>query len=229
MPVSGSNPLTQLQGKIPGALIVNASGRPGAAPSIVLRGPVSLNATGRTQQPLYLLDGVPLSGGLPDINPNDIEDVEVVKGAAAASLYGARAGAGVINITTKSGKNAPEGVRFGLRTEGGHERHRARVPAGDSQCSRDRSNRSAFLHHRSSRWLTVRTPDRLGPGSSAHQQLGRRFLAASSEISSRLRYRSGAKLRRAHRILSDHAVAAHARPGRPGRQSLEVRKHQSRI
>ena len=62
MPVSGSNPLTQLQGKIPGALIVNASGRPGAAPSIVLRGPVSLNATGRTQQPLYLLDGVPLSG-----------------------------------------------------------------------------------------------------------------------------------------------------------------------
>ena len=117
MPVSGSNPLTQLQGKIPGALIVNASGRPGAAPSIVLRGPVSLNATGRTQQPLYLLDGVPLSGGLPDINPNDIENVEVVKGAAAASLYGARAGAGVINITTKSGKNAPEGVRFGLRTE----------------------------------------------------------------------------------------------------------------
>jgi len=117
MPVSGSNPLTQLQGKIPGALIVNASGRPGAAPSIVLRGPVSLNATGRTQQPLYLLDGVPLSGGLPDINPNDIENVEVVKGAAAASLYGARAGAGVINITTKSGRNAPEGVRFGVRTE----------------------------------------------------------------------------------------------------------------
>ncbi len=119
MPVSGSNPLTQLQGKIPGALIVNASGRPGAAPSIVLRGPVSLNATGRTQQPLYLLDGVPLQGGLPDINPSDIEDVEVVKGAAAASLYGARAGAGVINITTKSGRNAPEGIRFGARTEYG--------------------------------------------------------------------------------------------------------------
>ena len=119
MPVAGSNPLTQLQGKIPGALIVNASGRPGAAPSIVLRGPVSLNATGRTQQPLYLLDGVPLNGGLPDINPEDIEDVEVVKGAAAASLYGARAGAGVINITTKSGRNAPEGVRFGARTEVG--------------------------------------------------------------------------------------------------------------
>ncbi|PYO80470.1 MAG: hypothetical protein DMD63_01140 [Gemmatimonadetes bacterium] len=119
MPVTGSNPITQLQGKIPGALIVNASGRPGAAPSIVLRGPVSLNATGRTQQPLYLLDGVPLNGGLPDINPEDIEDVEVVKGAAAASLYGARAGAGVINITTKSGRNSPEGIRFSARTEVG--------------------------------------------------------------------------------------------------------------
>src|SRR5437868_3160295 len=148
MPVSGSNPLTQLQGKIPGALIVNASGRPGAAPSIVLRGPVSLNATGRTQQPLYLLDGVPLQGALPDINPSDIEDVEVVKGAAAASLYGARAGAGVINITTKSGKNAPQGIRFGVRTEGGTSdierafplaRHSALAlnPSGQYFCSKD--------------------------------------------------------------------------------------------
>jgi TonB-linked SusC/RagA family outer membrane protein len=119
MPVSGSNPVAQLQGKIPGAMIVSASGRPGAAPSVVLRGPVSLDATGRSQQPLYLLDGVPLQGGLPDINPNDIENVEVVKGAAAASLYGARAGAGVINITTKTGKNAQNGVRFGIRTEAG--------------------------------------------------------------------------------------------------------------
>jgi TonB-linked SusC/RagA family outer membrane protein len=119
MPVTGTNILTQLQGKIPGATVVSATGRPGSAPAIVLRGPVSLNATGRTQQPLYLLDGVPLLGGLPDINPADIESMEVVKGAAAASLYGARAGAGVINITTKSGRNAPSGVRFGVRAEVG--------------------------------------------------------------------------------------------------------------
>ncbi len=117
MPVAGANPLAQIQGKIPGAMIVSASGRPGTAPEIVLRGPVSLNAQGRSQEPLYLLDGVPLQGGLPDINPGDIENVEVVKGAAAASLYGARAGAGVINITTKSGKNAAAGVKFGVRTE----------------------------------------------------------------------------------------------------------------
>lgn len=117
MPVAGSNPITQIQGKVPGAMIMNPSGRPGAAPQVILRGPVSLNATGRTQQPLYLLDGVPLQGSLPDINPDDIANVEIVKGAAAASLYGARAGAGVINITTKTGRNAAEGVRVGLRTE----------------------------------------------------------------------------------------------------------------
>jgi TonB-linked SusC/RagA family outer membrane protein len=119
MPVAGSNAIAQLQGKIPGATVVASSGRPGTAPQIVLRGPVSLNASGRTQQPLYLLDGVPLQGSLPDINPTDIANIEVVKGAAGAALYGARAGAGVINITTKSGKNAPPGVRFSARTEAG--------------------------------------------------------------------------------------------------------------
>lgn len=117
MPITATNPISQLQGKVPGLNIVASTGRPGTAPSIVLRGPVSLNATGRTQQPLYLLDGVPLQGSLPDINPADIEDIEVVKGAAAAALYGARAGAGVINITTKNGRNSAEGVKFGARTE----------------------------------------------------------------------------------------------------------------
>lgn len=119
MPVSGANAISQLQGKIPGASVVASSGRPGSAPDIILRGPASLDASGRTQQPLYLLDGVPLMGGLPDINPSDIEAIEVVKGAAGAALYGARAGAGVINITTKSGKTAPPGIRFGGRTEFG--------------------------------------------------------------------------------------------------------------
>ena len=112
MPVPGSNPLAQLQGKVPGANIVSNSGRPGAAPSVILRGPQSINASGRGQDPLYIIDGVVSQGGIADINPQDIENVEVVKGAAASSLYGSRAGNGVIQITTKSGKNAGEGVRF---------------------------------------------------------------------------------------------------------------------
>jgi len=119
MPVVGANPISQLQGKIPGANIVSASGRPGAAPAVVLRGAGSINATDRDVGPLYIIDGVLLQGDLPDLNANDIESVEVVKGAAAASLYGARAGGGVINITTKTGGAGNDGFKFGVRTEYG--------------------------------------------------------------------------------------------------------------
>src|SRR5207244_140824 len=110
MPVPGANPLSQIQGKVPGANIVSASGRPGAQPAVLLRGVTSLNGVGRGQDPLYIVDGVIVNGGLPDINPEDIDNVEVVKGAAAASLYGSRAANGVINITTRSGRRALEGV-----------------------------------------------------------------------------------------------------------------------
>lgn len=112
MPVPGANPLSQIQGKVPGANIVSSSGRPGSAPAVILRGPQSINASGRGQDPLYIIDGVISQGGLQDVNPQDIESIEVVKGAAASSLYGSRAGNGVIQITTRSGRNSGEGVRF---------------------------------------------------------------------------------------------------------------------
>ena len=119
MPVPGANPLAQLQGKVAGANIVSATGRPGSAPSIILRGPQSINASGRGQDPLYIIDGVISQGGLQDINPQDIENIEVVKGAAASSLYGSRAGNGVIQITTRTGKNQGDGVRFRTQVEYG--------------------------------------------------------------------------------------------------------------
>jgi TonB-linked SusC/RagA family outer membrane protein len=121
MPVPNSNPLAELQGKVTGANIVSASGRPGSTPSIVLRGPQSIDATGRTQSPLFIVDGVEqiATASLQDINPDDIENIEVVKGAAAASLYGSRAGYGVISVTTKSGRASGEGVRFNTRIETG--------------------------------------------------------------------------------------------------------------
>lgn len=119
LPVPGTNALTQLQGKVTGAQIVSPSGRPGQAPSIVLRGPKSLNAAGRSQAPLVIVDGVIYDGGLQDLNPLDIENVEVVKGAAASSVYGSRAGNGVIQVTTKSAKNARQGTRFNVRNEFG--------------------------------------------------------------------------------------------------------------
>jgi len=121
MPVPNSNPLAELQGKVTGANIVSASGRPGSVPAIVLRGPQSINATGRDQSPMFIVDGVEqiASASLSDINPDDIENIEVVKGAAAASLYGSRAGYGVISVTTKSGRASGEGVRFTTRAEFG--------------------------------------------------------------------------------------------------------------
>ncbi len=119
MPVPAANPLSQLQGKVPGANIVSASGRPGTAPSVILRGPTSINASGRGQAPLLIVDGIITNGALSDINPSDIENVEVVKGAAGASLYGARAGNGVIHITTKSGRRSLDGVQFNVRSEAG--------------------------------------------------------------------------------------------------------------
>jgi len=118
LPMAASDPLRTLQGKI-GANIVSGSGRPGTQPSVLLRGPTMLNAAGRSQDPLYIVDGVIINGNLPEISPNDIESVEVVKGAAAASLYGARAGNGVITITTKTGSRSLEGVKFSARTETG--------------------------------------------------------------------------------------------------------------
>jgi len=121
MPVPNSNPLAELQGKVTGANIVSASGRPGSVPAIVLRGPQSINASGRDQSPMFIVDGVEqiASASLSDINPDDIENIEVVKGAAAASLYGSRAGYGVISVTTKSGRASGEGVRFTTRAEFG--------------------------------------------------------------------------------------------------------------
>src|SRR5260370_6884725 len=94
-------------------------GGPGTHPAVLLRGPTMINAQGRSQDPVYIGDGGVSNGNLPDLNPNDIENIEVVKGAAGSSLYGARAGNGVIQITTKSGRHAADGVKLSVRSEAG--------------------------------------------------------------------------------------------------------------
>jgi Ca-activated chloride channel family protein len=93
-----------LQGKVAGATVMSASGQPGNAPGILLRGPTSINAGSQSNEPVYVVDGVVVSGAaLESLDPADVAQVEVVKGAAAASLYGARAANGVVQITTHSG------------------------------------------------------------------------------------------------------------------------------
>ncbi|MFY0685455.1 MAG: SusC/RagA family TonB-linked outer membrane protein [Balneola sp.] len=101
---------SSLQGKIAGVQVTSANGAPGSAPSIRLRGSTSIGSTnGGNQEPLYIVDGVILSGSLADIPSNDIESIELVKGAAAASLYGSRAANGVVQIFTKRGQNLEAG------------------------------------------------------------------------------------------------------------------------
>ncbi|MBX3174608.1 MAG: SusC/RagA family TonB-linked outer membrane protein [Gemmatimonadaceae bacterium] len=120
MPVPGTNAFAQLQGKVAGVQITSTTGRPGSDPAILLRAPLSINGSGRGQGPLVIVDGIIFNGGINDVNPQDIESIEVVKGAAAASLYGSRAGNGVIQITTKKGKGATsDGIRFNVNTEYG--------------------------------------------------------------------------------------------------------------
>ena len=101
-----------LSGKMAGVMITQSSGQPGSGTSIRIRGTSSINSS---NAPLWVVDGVPvMSGDYSDlsntnnatavINPNDIDNVTVLKDAAAASVYGSRAANGVILVTTKSGK-----------------------------------------------------------------------------------------------------------------------------
>ena len=104
--VPATSPGAALQGKLAGVTIVSATGNPGSAPAIRLRGSTSLLGS---QSPLIIIDGVMIEGTLADINIDDIESIEVVKGAAASALYGSRAGSGVIVITSKRGKGLAKG------------------------------------------------------------------------------------------------------------------------
>jgi TonB-linked SusC/RagA family outer membrane protein len=100
-----SSASTALQGKVAGVRVVQGSGVPGTSSSIRLRGTTSLTGD---NAPLILMDGNIFESSLADINVDDIKSMEVVKGAAAASLYGSKAGSGVILITTYRGNEQKE-------------------------------------------------------------------------------------------------------------------------
>lgn len=123
MPVPQVDAVTAIQGKVAGAIVQRSSGRPGTAPTVLLRGATSIDASGRSQEPLYVVDGVILGSSIVDLDALDIESIEVVKGAAAASLYGSRAAAGVIQIRTRRGANLREQeIHFSARSEFGTNR-----------------------------------------------------------------------------------------------------------
>lgn len=115
--VPGSSALVALQGKVAAVRLVPTSAQPGGEVSLRLRGATSIS--GR-QDPLYVVDGVITPFGLADAAAEDVERVEVIKGAAASSLYGSNAANGVVQIFTKRGASLPDGtLRVTTRFEGG--------------------------------------------------------------------------------------------------------------
>jgi tonB-linked outer membrane protein, susC/ragA family len=97
---SFSNPAQALSGAVAGLRVAQTSGSPGAAPTLVLRGGTNLDGSG---SPLVIIDGQ-IRGGLNDINPDDIESMDILKDAGATAIYGARASNGVVLVTTKKGR-----------------------------------------------------------------------------------------------------------------------------
>ncbi|MDH5399200.1 MAG: TonB-dependent receptor [Cyclobacteriaceae bacterium] len=95
-----TNFIEQAQGRLAGVDIVRSNGAPGAGSQIRIRGNRSITAS---NEPLFVIDGIPTTQGLDDFNPNDIESMEVLKDASAVAIYGSRGANGVILITTKKG------------------------------------------------------------------------------------------------------------------------------
>ena len=109
IPVPPQTPEEALRGRVAGVTVVTGAGEPGTGADVLLRGGTSINTAGRTNAPLYVVDGVILGESTVDVDALDIENIEVVKGAAAAALYGSRAANGVISIQTKRGDEVPQG------------------------------------------------------------------------------------------------------------------------
>ena len=97
-----------LKGLAAGVNVTSSSGQPGEAPRVRVRGTGTIN----NSDPLYIVDGMPIGGGLDFVNPNDIESIEVLKDAAAGAIYGARAANGVILVATKKGKQGKAQINY---------------------------------------------------------------------------------------------------------------------
>jgi len=106
-----------LQGLATGVFVTTGSVKPGGDASVIIRGQGSLRAG---NAPLYIVDGMPVEGGLQDLSPNDIASIEVLKDASASSIYGSRGSNGVVLVTTKKG--SPGKGRLAFSANGGTQR-----------------------------------------------------------------------------------------------------------
>ena len=148
---------SSLAGKVAGVQVNTTSSDPGSANSVIIRGVSSINGD---NQPLYVIDGVPLQvttrtamghqnavGGISNVNPNDIENMTILKGAAATALYGSRAANGVIVITTKSGKKSGD-RNFSITYDGGVQwRSVSTLPKMQNQFGQGWNGKQTFIEN----------------------------------------------------------------------------------
>jgi TonB-linked SusC/RagA family outer membrane protein len=129
--VPASSPVTALAGKVAGARVTSGMGAPGAAPAIRLRGSTNLAIGGSS--PLIIVDGVISRSNISDLDANDIESIEILKGATASSYFGSNAANGVVNITTKRGRSlSDDNVQVISRSEYGKAGIQRWVPLNTS-------------------------------------------------------------------------------------------------
>ena len=169
-----SNPVKALEGLVSGLRVIQSSGQPGSDPIIRIRGFGSINAD---NSPLIVLDGIPYSGSLNSINPQDIESTSVLKDANSTSLYGNKASNGVLLITTKKGaKNRKPQIsidsRYGLTQRGAKDYNVTQSPAeyyetyhsilSNSEFYRSNSNGSPLTIGNARQFASNNLIDRLG-------------------------------------------------------------------
>lgn len=121
------DPVKMLQGRVTGVSVINSSGTPGTDPNIIIRGVSSISGS---SSPLYVVDGIPAEK-YPALNSADIESMEVLKDASATAIYGSRANAGVVIITTKSGKAGKTQINVSSQVGVSHVAHD--VPMADTE------------------------------------------------------------------------------------------------
>jgi TonB-linked SusC/RagA family outer membrane protein len=107
--VPTTNPIEAIKGRVPGVDIITTGYKPGDGVRVRIRGQRSLKAS---NDPLYVLDGIPIAGGIGDLNPSDIESIDVLKDASATAIYGSRGANGVVLLTTKRGKSGRTKVTY---------------------------------------------------------------------------------------------------------------------
>jgi TonB-linked SusC/RagA family outer membrane protein len=127
--ISTENVAEALQGQAAGVLVTQSSGEPGSGMDVMIRGASTLGST----DPLYVVDGVPLDGGLSSINTASIESVEILKDASATSIYGSRAANGVVLITTNQGTAGDIQVNFSARGGASYVPNRRRIDMMDTR------------------------------------------------------------------------------------------------